>query len=331
MTNTASAGSSTPAPIAVVMAEPGPADALTLEQAELAPLGPQDVRVSTRYAGVNFWDVMQRRGVVPLPPDGVPGVEGMGVVEAVGSEVDSALVGSRVAWSRVPSSYASQVQAHRDSFIEVPDAVSDEMAAAILMQGVTAQYLAESTTDLGPGQFALVTAAAGGVGSLLTQFLRARGVTVIGVVGSATKAEAAERAGALPLVDGAGLVSEVHSIAPSGVHAVFDATGSKVDDLIDTIARRGICVLYGNASGSLSTIDPGRLADGSRYLTRTAGRDYAVTSAEWHERASDVLARAAAGSLGPVAIEALPLASAAEAHRRLESRKTVGKVLLSTQ
>lgn len=326
MTNPSSSATSH---TAVAIAGPGPAEDLAVSAVESAPLGAGEIRVATRFAGVNFWDVMQRRGVVPLPADGVPGVEGMGVVEEIGEGVDPSLLGTRVAWSRVPSSYATSVQASADSFIEVPDEVSDETAAAVLMQGVTAQYLAESTTDLAEGQIALVTAAAGGVGSLLTQFLRARGVEVIGVVGSAAKIEAARTAGAVPVVDGPELADEVRRLAPDGVHAVFDATGSKVDDLIGLLARRGICVLYGNASGTLGTIDPGRLADSSRYLTRTAGRDYAVTPEEWRERAEDVLTRAAAGTLAPIAVDVMPLASASQAHQLLEARETVGKLLLA--
>lgn len=313
---------------AAVARASGPPDVLGIATVPLPDLGAGQVRVATRFAGVNFWDVMQRRGDVPLGPDAIPGVEGVGTVVAVGSDVPPSLIGTRVAWSRIAGSYADLVQGAADAVVPVPDGVPDEVAAAVLMQGITAQYLAESTTDLRAGQSALVTAAAGGVGSLLTQFLRTRGVEVIGVVGSEAKVATAAALGARVLVDSPALAEEVRAIAPDGVDAVFDAGGGEVDRLIALLARRGICALYGSASGAIAPIDPGVLAAGSRYLTRTAGRDYAVTPQEWRARADDVLARVAAGTLVPAAIEILPLDAAAEAHRRLESRATVGKVLL---
>lgn len=312
----------------IVAAQPGEPSVLAEAELPLNPLGPTEVRVKTAYCGVNFWDVMQRRGNVPLPPDHVPGVEGSGVVIEIGDDVPASMVGTRVAWSRVPSSYSTVAQGPMSSFIPLPDAVSDTTAASVLMQGITAQYLAESTTDLQAGDTALVMAAAGGVGSLLTQFLLARGVQVIGVVSSQEKVAAAESAGSRALVDSDQLADDVTAMAPDGVDAVFDANGGDVNRLISLVGRRGICVLYGSASGTINSIDPGLLANGSRYLTRTAGRDYAATLDEWRERADDVLSRAAAGTLAPVAVDVLDLKEAPEAHRRLESRRTTGKLLL---
>lgn len=306
----------------------GPPDVLEIVTIPLPELEPGHVRIATRFAGVNFWDVMQRRGDVPIGPDGIPGVEGVGTVIACGPDVPRSLLGTRVVWSRISGSYTDLVQGPSDAIVPVPDDITDEVAAAVLMQGITAQYLAESTTNLRVGQSALVTAAAGGVGSLLTQFLRTRGVEVIGVVGSEAKAATAAALGARVLVDSPDLPEEVRAIAPDGVDAVFDAGGGEVDRLIALLARRGICALYGSASGAIAPIDPGVLAAGSRYLTRTAGRDYAVTPQEWRERADDVLTRVATGTLVPAAIEILPLDEAVEAHRRLEGRATVGKLLL---
>ena len=318
-----------PARHAIVISGTGGPEVLAPADLPVRELGDGELRVATTLAGVNFWDVMQRRGDVPMPPDAIPGVEGVGIVTAAGPGAPAELVGARVAWSRVPASYATVVQGPAASFVPVPPSIPDDIAASVLMQGITAQYLAESTTDLGAGQTALVTAAAGGVGSLLAQFLRARGVRVLGVVGSAAKTATAERAGALPLVDGDGLAAEVRALAPEGVDAVFDAVGGDTHRLLDLVARRGICVLYGAASGRIDPIDPADLGAASRYVTRTAGRDYTATPDEWRERADDVLARAAAGTLAPVAVETLPLDDATEAHRRLEGRSTVGKLLLA--
>ena len=316
----------------IVVPETGPPDVLRALELPLVDLTGSEVRVLTSLVGVNFWDVMQRRGDVPLPADRVPGVEGVGVVTAVGPDADPSLMGSRVAWSKVPSSYSSVVQGPQASFITVPDDVTDEAAAGALMQGVTAQYLATDTTSLGAGQWAVVTAAAGGVGGLLTQSLVARGVEVIAVVGSAAKRDAARLTGAdRVLVDSASLVDDVRAIAAEGVDAVFDAAGGHVARLFGMLRPRGICVLYGAAGSPIAPIEPGALAAGSFYLTRTAGRDYAATAGEWTARALDVMSRVADGSLVVRVGDTLPLASAAEAHRRLEDRMTTGKVLLSTR
>ena len=315
--------------ITVSAPQTGGVDSLILQESSLPDLPEGTIRVHPHYVGVNFWDVMQRRGDVPLPPDGVPGVEGLGTVIEVGDGADAGLLGQRVAWSRVPSSYATVVQGPETSFIVVPDNIDDLVGAAALMQGVTAQYLAESTTSLGMGQTAVVTAAAGGVGGLLTQFLRARGVEVIAVVGSAAKQEAASRNGTRAvLVDSETLVDEVKSLVPEGVDAVFDANGGDTSRLLHMLKARGICVLYGSAAAPIGAIEPGALAAGSYFLTRTAGRDYTSAPGEWAMRAGDVLARVAAGTLKPHVDLVLPLDQAAQAHRLLETRATTGKVLL---
>ena len=307
-------------------ATPGEPAVLQLTEIPLEDLAANQIRVRVLLAGVNFWDVMQRRGDVPLPADGVPGVEGIGIVESVGDGVSVDLLGKRVVWSKVNSSYSSHVQGAAESFVPVPDSLSDIAAAGVLMQGVTAQYLATDTTDLQPGDIALVTAAAGGVGLLLTQCLQARGVDVIGMVSSSTKAVATRSDHTL--IDSENLNREVRSLAPSGVAAVFDASGGDASRFFTMLRPRGICVLYGAAGGPISPIAPGDLGAGSFYVTRTAGRDYAAAPGEWLARAQDVMALAATGQLVADVSEVLPLANAAEAHRRLEGRATTGKILL---
>jgi len=294
-------------------------------------LEPGQLQVEVHYAAVNFWDVMQRRGTVPLPPDSVPGVEGVGIVTAVGSEDDASLIGSRVAWSKIPSSYATHVLGPREYFVPVPDELDDATAAALLMQGITAQYLAESTTDLKDGDYAVIFSVAGGVGSLLAQFLMQRGVKVIGIVSNSDKVEPASSTGVTVLLDSTDLVTDVRAIAPEGVHAVFDASGGDISRLFTMLRPRGICVIYGSASGSSAPIDPGALSAGSFYLTRTAGRDYARTFEEWRARADDVFKRAVEGALRPLATQILPLTEAVQAHTWLESRTTVGKLLLDAR
>ncbi len=307
-------------------ATPGEPAVLELAEIPLGDLAANQLRVRVLLAGVNFWDVMQRRGDVPLPADGVPGVEGIGIVESVGDGVSADLLGQRVVWSKVNSSYASHVQGAAEFFVPVPDALSDTAAAGVLMQGVTAQYLATDTTDLQPGDIALVTAAAGGVGLLLTQFLQARGVDVIGVVSSSAKAGATRSHHTL--TDSENLNGEVRALAPGGVAAVFDASGGDVSRFFTMLRPRGICVLYGAAGGPISPIVPGDLGAGSFYVTRTAGRDYSSAPSEWLARAQDVLLHASTGELSADVSEVFPLANAAEAHRRLEGRMTTGKILL---
>jgi NADPH:quinone reductase len=293
--------------------------------------GPGQLAVRVDLAGVNYWDVMQRTGVVPQGPDGIPGVEGAGVVVEAGTGAPAELVGRRVAWSKVGGSYADRVVGDADWFLPVPDDLPDEQAAGLLMQGVTAQYLATDTVPLQEGETAVVLAAAGGVGTLLTQLLTVAGVRVIGVVGSAGKVEVARAAGAAEVLVDAGkeLVDAVRSVEPAGVRAVFDGNGGPATPrAFGMLAPRGWVVLFGTAAGPIPALDPGLLAAGSHVVTRTAGKHFAGDPRSWRARAEDVLARAASGSLRVFPDAVLPLADAAEAHERMESRASVGKLFL---
>ncbi len=303
----------------------GGAEVLVEVDDTLASPGPGQVLVRVRLAGVNFWDVMQRRGAVPLPPDRIPGVEGVGIIEAVGDGVTYA-PGTRVAWSKVPSSYANVVLAPASSFVPVPDAMSDEQAAGLIMQGVTAEYLSSATTSLGAGDTAVVTAAAGGVGRLLTLMLRARGARVIGVVGSERKRAVAVADDVV--VESADTVADVRTLAPAGAQAVFDAAGGDVSPLFGMLAPRGIVVIYGAASGPVGEIAASVLAGGSFYVTRTAGRDYTSAPGEWESRVAAVFAAAVSGELTADISRVAALGEAADVHRALESRATTGKILL---
>jgi NADPH2:quinone reductase len=293
--------------------------------------GTGELLVRVALAGVNYWDVMQRTGAVPLPASGIPGVEGVGVVAAAGDGAPADLVGRRVAWSKVNGSYAGTVVGAADWFLPVPDDVSDEQAAGLLMQGVTAQYLASDTAPLEEGDEAVVLAAAGGVGTLLAQLLVAAGVRVIGVVGSAAKVDAARAAGAAEvLVDSGGdLVAAVRATVPDGVAAVFDGNGGPAAPrALGMLRPRGWLVLFGTAAGAIPDLPAGALGAGSYVVTRTAGKHYAGDPAAWRPRAEDVLARARAGALTVAPVTVLPLTEAAEAHRLMESRTSAGKLLL---
>jgi len=315
---------------AIVVKEAGPPSVLRPAPATLAhPTGSQ-LLIAVHVAGVNYWDVMQRRGEAPLPTSEVPGGEGVGVVVECGPDAPTDLLSRRVAWSKVPGSYADHVLAQTEWVIEVPPGLPDEVAGGVLSQGVTAQYLADDTCPLGEGDTAVVFAAAGGVGSLLTQWLRHRHVRVVGVVGSPGKVAAAAESGAEHvIVDGETLVERVRALVPSGVSAVFDANGGPAAARgFDLLRIRGMLVLYGTAAGPLPILDSARLGNGSLYFTRTSGKDYVGTAAQWQRRAALVLARAASGELRVRVGGCVALERAAELHELLESRASTGKLLL---
>lgn len=314
----------------VIASQAGGPDVLTLSELDLPALGSGELRVAVEVAGVNFWDIMQRRGTVPLPASRVPGVEGAGSVVAVGCEVNGFVPGDRVAWSKVPGSYAEQVQGPVEWFVPVPESLANETAAAALMQGTTAWYLATQTAVIDAGETAVVLAAAGGVGHLLTQLLAERGVTVIGVVGSAPKASIPTALGAATvLIDSDRLVEEVRTVAAKGATVVFDANGgpSALRDL-DMLGPRGTVVYYGTAAGPLPSLDLGLLSAGSLAVRRVRGHDYVGDPAEWRLAANEVMARLADGRLQVRVDSRVALADVARQHERLESRVSAGKLLV---
>ncbi|WP_162463551.1 MULTISPECIES: zinc-binding dehydrogenase [unclassified Mycolicibacterium] len=288
------------------------------------------MRVRVIRAGVNFWEIMQRRGRVPVPDHRVPGSEGVGVVEAPAGGAGGLVPGQRVAWSKVPGSYADVVVAPASAFVPVPDAVSDAVAAALLFQGATAHYLCHDAWQVNEGDTAVVTAAAGGVGVLLTQLLVARGARVIGVVSTPEKAHVGFRAGATHMVTYSdSMAEEIRANAPGGVAVVYDSVGSGVaEPLLGVLRARGAMVLYGAASGREADIRAGNLGGGSLFLTRTAGRDYFGDAQQAARRSSLLLDLAAQGVLNPVIGGEFPLTDVASVWDALESRSTVGKLLL---
>lgn len=296
-----------------------------------APTALEDdqVRVRVVLAGVNYWEVMQRQGRVALPGR-VPGTEGVGVVDEIGTAVESLPVGTRVAWSRVPGSWAEVITAPATSLVRVPDGVPDEAAASVLFQGLTAHYLCHDTWPLAHGDAAIVTAAAGGVGQLLTQLLVAAGVRVLGVVSSEAKAEAARAAGASAVLEyGKDIAAQALALAPGGVSAVFDAIGGGVaEPLLGSLRPRGAMVLYGSASGQEAQIAAHDLSAGSLYLTRAAGRDYLGDASTISTRSQHLLDLVIRDTLRPAIGATYPLADAGRALDDLESRASVGKLLL---
>jgi len=285
-------------------------------------------------AGVNFIDIYQRSGTYRMDLPFVAGSEGAGTVEAVGAGVDPGLVGQRVGWAMVDGTgYTELAVVPADRLVPVPDEVDDEHAAAVLLQGMTAQYLVETTYPARSGDVALVHAAAGGVGQLLCQMLAAKGVRVIATTSTEAKAELAREAGAADVIlyRDADLVAEVRRLVGGrGVDVVYDGVGRDTFDAgLEVLRPRGMMVLFGASSGPVPPFDPQRLnAAGSLFLTRPSLKHYIADRAELEERAGVVLGAVAAGRLRVRIGGRYPLEEAARAQADLGSGSTTGKLLV---
>lgn len=318
---------------AILVQEHGGAEVLQYTDVPDPEAGPADVLVQVRAAGVNFLDVYHRTGLYPQKLPLVPGQEGAGVVAAVGSAVHNIKPGDRVAWASGPGSYAELVRVPAANVVKIPKAITDETAAAAMLQGLTAHYLATSTFPLKKGDTCLIHAAAGGVGLLLTQIAKLRGARVIGTTSSEEKAKRAREAGADYVIRYAvsDVAAEVRKITGDrGVDVVYDAVGKATwDASIDSLHPRGMMVSYGNASGPVPPIEPLLLSrKGSLFLTRPTLVNYIATRDEFEARTNDIAKWIKDGSLKVHIDRTMPLAEAAEAHRALEGRETSGKVLL---
>lgn len=296
------------------------------------------VLVKMAFAGVNFTDVYRRQGdyaesvtyATPLPF--ILGVEGAGTVAALGTGVAGLAVGDRVAFTRNPGSYAEYCLAPAARLARVPDAVALDVASAVMTHGMTAHYLS-SEFGLKAGDTALVHAAAGGVGQMLVQMLKQRGVRVIATVGSDAKAGVARALGADQVViytredfrEAARVFTEGH-----GVDVAFDSVGkATLHGSLYSLRRRGTCVLYGHASGLVRDFEPMELAEaGSVLLTRTHMAHFVATPEEYARRANDVIRWIADKTLKVSIQRVFDLADAGEAHAILESRGSIGKLLL---
>lgn len=296
------------------------------------------VLVEVAASGVNFIDTYQRSGVYDVPVPFRPGLEGAGVVVQAGADANWANVGDRVAWASTPRSYAERVVLDRDDAYAVPSDVPLETAAALMLQGLTAHYLATSSYALSEGDVALVHAGAGGVGLLLTQLARARGAHVITTVSTDAKEQLSREAGANDVVRydnfsnmATDLPDAVRDLTDgAGVNVVYDGVGAATfDGSLNSLAVRGMLVLFGGASGQVPAFDLQRLnAGGSLSITRPAMGHFLRTEEERAQRSGELFAAVAAGELDVRIGATYPLAEAAQAHIALEGRETTGKVLL---
>lgn len=289
--------------------------------------------VRVEAAGVNFIDVYQRTGAYEVPLPFTPGTEGAGTVEATGPGVTSVRAGDRVASQSLLGAYAEYALAPADRLVPLPERVSTRVGAAVMLQGLTARYLALTTYPLRPGDTCLIHAAAGGVGLLLCQIARRRGARVIATVGSDEKAALAREAGAQETIvyTRDDFVAETRRLAgDAGVQVVYDSVGRATFlKGFDCLAPRGMMVLYGQSSGPVEPLDPQLLnRKGSLFLTRPSLVHYVAARDDLQAAATELLGWVADGSLRVRVGLELPLAEAERAHRELEARRTTGKVLL---
>jgi len=311
----------------------GGPEVLTVAEREAPRPGPGEVVVDVAAAGVNYMDIYQREGIGnyrPEPPF-VPGAEGAGTVAAVGEGVTDLGVGDRVAWAGPGRSYAEQVSLPAKGVVPVPDGISLQVAAAAILQGMTAHYLCTSTYPVREGDVAVVHAAAGGVGLLLTQMVKQRGGVVVGTTSGGAKVELALQAGADHVV-GYDRFRDIVGEATdgAGAHVVYDGVGKDTfEDSLAALRPRGMMVLYGAASGQVPPFDPQRLnSGGSLFLTRPTLVHYVADAAELRWRAGEVFGWIAKGELEVRIGGTYPLAEAARAQEDLAGRRTTGKLLL---
>ncbi|MER7073684.1 quinone oxidoreductase [Terrabacter sp. NPDC000476] len=317
----------------VFVSEPGDRSVLQVREHDLPDPAEGEVQVEVGAAGVNFIDVYKRQGVYPVPTPFVLGEEGAGTVTAVGAGVTDVAVGDRVAWCQSAGSESTLVNKPAHLVVPVPDAVDLEVAAATMLQGLTAHYLVTSTYAVKPGDVALVHAAAGGVGQLLVQMVTARGATVVATAGTDEKLEIARGLGAQHLINyttADDLAADVRRAAGRGVDVAYDGVGaSTFDASLASLRPRGTMVLFGGASGQVPPFDIQRLnRSGSLFLTRPTLADYVADRAEYVWRAGEVLGAVADGSLRIDVGGRYPLSEVAAAYEALEGRRTTGKLIL---
>ena len=328
---------------AVVVERRGGPEVLSVAERPAPRPGPGQVVVQVAAAGVNFMDIYQREGQGGYRPDlpFVPGTEGAGTVIAVGDGVPGARVGERgeggvaegdlVAWASIQGGYAEQAVLPADRVIRVPAGISARVAAAAMLQGMTAHYLCTSTYPVHDGDVTVVHAAAGGVGLLLTQMIKRRGGTVIATTSGGKKAELARQAGADHDTDYAGFRDVVAEVTGGqGAHVVYDGVGQATfEDSLAALRPRGMMVLYGASSGQVPPLDPQRLnRGGSLFLTRPTLVHFIADRAELEWRAADLFSWIADGDLDVRIGGTSPLAEAARAQEDLAARRTTGKLLL---
>ena len=310
----------------------GGPEALRWADYELPEPGPGQVLLRHTAVGLNYIDVYQRTGLYPQAMPFVPGSEGAGVVEALGEGVTAVAVGERVAYAGPIGAYCQHRLIAADRLVRLPDAIDDHMAAAMMLQGMTVQYLVRRSYKVQPGDTILAHAAAGGVGLILCQWAHALGATVIGTVSTPAKAELARAHGCHhPLVLGeADFVARTLELTGEGVPVAYDSVGRDTfHRSLACLRPTGTLVLFGQSSGAVEPIDPNILARGSFFLTRPTLATFVAKRADLEAMANDLFATVASGAVRITVNQSYPLADAARAHADLEARRTTGSTVLT--
>lgn len=318
---------------AIIIREHGGPEVLKVEDLEVGPPGPGQIKVRNRAVGLNFIDVYQRTGLYKVPLPFVAGNEGAGEVMAVGPDVTDFEAGDRIAYQGPVGAYADERLMPAEKAVKLPDAIDFDTAAAALLKGNTAYYLLHWTHAVKPGDLLLIHAAAGGTGQILTQWAVALGATVIGTAGSEEKCDVIRRNGAALAVNykTGDFVAEVRAFTEGrGVDVVYDGVGAATFEAsLDCLRPRGLMVSFGNASGPVSLPRLGILADkGSLFVTRPTSGAYFPDAKSLRTGASALFKAIAGGKVKLDLGGRYPLVEAAEAHRALESRSTSGSTLL---
>jgi NADPH2:quinone reductase len=311
----------------------GGPEVLQLDDVQVGDPGPGQVRLRHTAIGVNFLDTYQRSGLYPMQLPQIGGNEGAGVIEAVGAGVTDLKAGDRVCYTGIVGAYCESRLAAADRMVKLPAGISDEQAAAMLLKGLTVHYLIFSTYAVKKGETVLWHAAAGGVGLIACQWLKALGVTTIGTAGSAEKLALAKAHGADHVInysteDFAKRVKEI--MGGKGVPVVYDSVGKSTwEGSLDCLRPRGLMVSFGNASGPVAPVNLGILATkGSLYVTRPTLGTHIASRADLVERSNALFDVVKSGKVKIETSKTYKLADAAQAHRDLEARKTTGSVIL---
>jgi NADPH2:quinone reductase len=311
----------------------GGPEVLQLEDVQVGEPGQSQARVRHTAIGVNFIDTYQRSGLYPMQLPATAGNEGAGVVEAVGPGVTMVKAGDRVAYTGQVGSYAGQRLLQADRLVKIPEGISDEQAASMMLKGMTVQYLIHRTYAVKAGDTVLWHAAAGGVGMIACQWLKALGATVIGTVGSEAKAKLAKAHGADHVINYSteNFVERVKAITGGkGVPVVYDSVGKSTwEGSLDCLRPLGMMVFFGNASGPVPPLNTGLLAQkGSLFVTRPTLMTYTASRADLEMTAKSLFDIVRSGKVKIEITARYKLADAAQAHRDLEGRKTTGSVIL---
>jgi len=312
----------------------GGPEVLQYEDVQVGDPGPGQVRIRHAAIGVNFVDTYQRSGLYPMQLPQVAGNEGAGVIEAVGANVVDLKAGDRVCYTGLPGSYCETRLVPADRMVKLPQGISEEQAASMLLKGLTVHYLIFTTYPVKKGETVLWHAAAGGVGLIACQWLKALGVTTIGTAGSAEKLALAKAHGADHLINYTteNFVEKVKAITGGkGVPVVYDSVGKTTwEGSLDCLRPRGLIVSFGNASGPVAPVNLGILSTkGSLYVTRPTLATHIASRADLVERSNALFEIVKSGKVKIETTKKYKLADAAQAHRDLESRKTTGSVILA--